>query len=537
MTKLHSELLRNIPPELASAKLWLQYENVPDAKHPDRKPRKRPICKYAAPEDKAANCRTLEDILTKREPKAGVQYVVQKDSGFVFIDLDGVRNPDTGDIDAWANALIEQMDSYTEISASGKGFHIVCRGSLSEDFHRDKNPIEIYSGNIENKLLAMTGDVYGLTYAVADRQQELTALLARTKGGVSPTMTAAAPLNAPIDWRKDFHTVDELADGDITWLVEKVLPEGVGFIGALSGAGKTWLALSLARALATGTKFLGNYNVPVAVPVLYLCPEMSEKAFKRRLRLFHMPNGDMFRCRTISDGIPLPLEDPRLVTAIQELKPVVFLDTAMRFSLADDENDAAQHARGMANAIFSLLHLGARAVVCLHHRSKKAGEQTEMTLENALRGTGDIGAICDMTFGVQTDRGTGGQYAKESKKLVRLAVKCCKQRDAEELDEFRVQLFPFIEKLGDFAVLEGTPEQSEQETHAAKVSKMREAIKTNRDATYSQLEELTGTAKSQIKGIAAEAGWKQISGVWQPTEEKAKEQPSLEDMKAEGLPV
>ncbi len=99
-----------------------------------------------------------------------------------------------------------------------------------------------------------------------------------------------------------------------------------------------------------------------------------------------------------------------------------------------------------------------------------------MTLENALRGSGDIGAICDATWCLQLDKGDGGQYAKDSKKAVRFVAKCCKMCDAQELNEFRVQLFPHIETIGDFGVLDGTPETIESEQRLGKVKKLDDAV-------------------------------------------------------------
>jgi hypothetical protein len=335
------------------------------------------------------------------------------------------------------------------------------------------------------------------------------------------------------DWRSVFHTGDELPDGDLVWIVEQILPEGIGFIGAHSGAGKTWLALSFARAISTGTPFLGIYKVPVAIPVLYLCPEMSARGLKRRMKLFHIPmNSDAFRCQTISDGVPLPLDAPALITAIKELKPIVFLDTAMRFSHAEDENDAAQNARGIANAIFSLIHLGARSVVCLHHRAKAAKEAVEMTLENTLRGTGDIGAICDVVIGIRTDRGSSPDYAKESKKLIRLEFKCVKLRDAIEPDEFRIQGFPSIENTGDFEVLTAAPDAIAHDDRQSEVTKMRNAIEVNRKATFRQLQDSTDIGLKRIKQVAAAAGYTQKDGVWQSTQ-----QPTLEERITSGEPI
>ena len=188
-------------------------------------------------------------------------------------------------------------------------------------------------------------------------------------------------------------------------------------------------ALSMARALTTGRKFLGVWDVLDRCNVLYLCPEMQERAFKKRCRGFGI-GGESFRCQTISDGEALDLASPVLRAAIRELHPVVFLDTSIRFSRSEDENSSSEN-QGLARAIFSLIHFGAKAVVCLHHRSKESASAQEMTLENTLRGTGDSGAIADAVYGLQYDQLRGGNapYLKESRKLVRLQVRCVKARD------------------------------------------------------------------------------------------------------------
>lgn len=312
---------------------------------------------------------------------------------------------------------------------------------------------------------------------------------------------ADAKLYPPL-WKERFHVVDELPDGDITFLIEEVLPEGVVFIGALSGAGKTWFCLAMARALTTGKKFLGNWTVPEPVDVLYLCPEMSAKTFKKGCKRFGI--SDRFHCQTIADGVPLELSDPLLAAAIHDLKPVVFLDTAIRFANVEDENSASQNAQGLAKAVFRLLHLGARAVVCLHHRAKETAKSEELTLENTLRGTGDLGAMCDAVWGLQYDRPTGdAQHAKESRRLVRLSVSCVKARDFVPPEDFRIQLEPFIDQIGDMAVLtddSNTASQSESERLDA-------AIAANQAASIRQLEKETGVGRNRIPKLAATLGW------------------------------
>jgi primase-polymerase (primpol)-like protein len=174
---INSEILANIPECLRTPPLWVRFDLKRDPKKPDRKPSPRPVMKWADPEDRKANLRSLDYLIENARPCAGFQRFIDKDEGFVFIDLDGVRNPDTGELKTWAVEVIETLNSYTEVSKSGKGIHIVCRGTLDEDCSRP--PIEIYSGNAK-KLMAMTGELYDLLkMTIENRQAEVEQLLYR----------------------------------------------------------------------------------------------------------------------------------------------------------------------------------------------------------------------------------------------------------------------------------------------------------------------------------------------------------------------
>jgi hypothetical protein len=316
------------------------------------------------------------------------------------------------------------------------------------------------------------------------------------------------------NWQQAFHTVEELPEGDIDFLIDQIMPEGINFLGALSGVGKTWFALSMSRALATGKKFLGIWDVAEQANVLYLCPEMNAKAFRRRCERLELTNCARFRCQTISDGAPIDLSNPILAQAIGELRPVVFLDTAIRFSTAEDENAAGQNARGLARGVFNLVHLGARAVNCLHHRSKETASVDEMTLENVLRGTGDFGAMCDTVFGLQYDRGDGTKkYDQESRKLVRLAVRCVKARDFKPVLDFRVQLAGFLNEIHDLGVL--APQDFEA-LDRAEAERVAAVIEADPEISQTKAAEKCEMGRRHFNTVAARVGygWDESTGKW-----------------------
>jgi len=95
----------------------------------------------------------------------------QLGDSYTGIDLDDCRDARSGDIEPWAREIIRQLDSYTEISPSGTGIHILAKGTLPPRGRR-KGPVEIYSGG---RYLTMTGEhLDGTPGTVEERQTELT---------------------------------------------------------------------------------------------------------------------------------------------------------------------------------------------------------------------------------------------------------------------------------------------------------------------------------------------------------------------------
>jgi len=89
----------------------------------------------------------------------GVGFVVHDDDMFVGIDLDDCRDPTTGEIDPWAFEIVEAVDSYTEVSPSGRGARMFVLAVLPEDGNRGdvdgaEGPLEMYE---TRRYLTVTG--------------------------------------------------------------------------------------------------------------------------------------------------------------------------------------------------------------------------------------------------------------------------------------------------------------------------------------------------------------------------------------------
>ena len=197
-----------------------------------------------------------------------------------------------------------------------------------------------------------------------------------------------------------FHSLEEARNAPpVTFLIDGFLQrEGVTAIAAPVRERKTLIAMNIAHALVTGEKLFGHFEV-VNKPkrVIYLCPEASLGPFTDRLAKIGLVEevGNRFFYRTLSADGHLELNDEHFQQALRGA--VVFLDTAIRF-LKGDEN-SSQDVRNFADSIFKLLKNGAEAVVLLHHSPKNSGDK--MTLENAMRGSGDMGAFLASCWGTK----------------------------------------------------------------------------------------------------------------------------------------
>jgi len=84
---------------------------------------------------------------------------------FVGIDLDDCRDGVTGAIKPEAEAIVHKLDSYTEISPSGEGLHILVRGYLPETVQA--KPVEMYG---RRHYFTYTGDQLSGTPSTVNRR-------------------------------------------------------------------------------------------------------------------------------------------------------------------------------------------------------------------------------------------------------------------------------------------------------------------------------------------------------------------------------
>src|ERR1017187_4379632 len=76
---------------------------------------------------------SLDDVLEHIRHftcRHGLAFSFQREFGLTYIDLDDCRNPESGELTEFASSIVERLDSYSEISVSKRGLHIVVRGQV-----------------------------------------------------------------------------------------------------------------------------------------------------------------------------------------------------------------------------------------------------------------------------------------------------------------------------------------------------------------------------------------------------------------------
>lgn len=190
------------------------------------------------------------------------------------------------------------------------------------------------------------------------------------------------------------------------WLIESLWGCGaVGIIGGSPKSCKTWLALEMAVAVASGQPCLGRFAVPRPGPALVFAAEDAPQQVKRRIHSlararqtdFHTLDVRLIVENSLRLDCPQDLQRLRLTLASHRPKLLV-LDPYVRLQRVD-ENDVRQ-VSAILSALRELSRTFQAAVALVHHARKNASELPGQ----ALRGSGDFWAWGDSNLYIARKR-------------------------------------------------------------------------------------------------------------------------------------
>jgi predicted transcriptional regulator len=222
-----------------------------------------------------------------------------------------------------------------------------------------------------------------------------------------PGLAALASGETPSRAHRVRWTAKELLDAEfppINWVVPHLIAEGLAILAGRPKLGKSWLALQIAQAVATGGRIF-DWTVEQG-DVLYIALEDSDRRLQNRMRLQHWsptPNAIFYTAWK-------PLDAGGFDTLQEEMTSggirLVVIDTLSR-ALSGRRN---QNEVGEMTMVFSRLqHLaleGRAAILLVDHHSKPKGMAPD-PIDDLLGSTGK-GAAADIVMGLYRKRGERG---------------------------------------------------------------------------------------------------------------------------------
>lgn len=153
------------------------------------------------------------------------------ESPFVGIDLDHCLKD--GQASPEAQQIIDALNSYTEISPSSQGLHIIVKADIAGKGHRN-DIVEIYP---QGRFFTMTGNVFQGRGTIAERTEEVAALIQSIEAERAAKRGAAAP--PPVDISAQIVQAAE-APADVQEIIQRIRnsQQGAKF-AALFDAGDT----------------------------------------------------------------------------------------------------------------------------------------------------------------------------------------------------------------------------------------------------------------------------------------------------------
>ena len=186
------------------------------------------------------------------------------------------------------------------------------------------------------------------------------------------------------------------------WIIEDLIPQdGFVILSAAPASCKTWLMLEMAKKVAQGEKFLGQFETD-QTGVLIVDEESGERLLQERIRLLQTDeNLPIYYLSRTSRKMNDEYVKDILETCREKGIKLAMFDSLIRFHSAD-ENASSQ----MSQVLDCFKKLADKGITCLvlHHNKKKT-KMDDSSGGDLMRGSSDILASCDIHMVVKKGDG------------------------------------------------------------------------------------------------------------------------------------
>ncbi len=197
-----------IPAEIKRRRQWVTWKVEQRGGKPTKVPYAPRTGRRASSTD-SLTWGAFEDALEALDRFDGVGFVFSSGDPYTGVDLDGCVDQETGKVEAWAARIVDALDSYTELSPSGTGLHVIVRGKPPAGGKRGR--VEVYDSG---RYFTVTGSVYSGRTEVSPETR--TDVLARLHAEyVAAPRGSAEASNGTTGGEYATNSASELADGEV----------------------------------------------------------------------------------------------------------------------------------------------------------------------------------------------------------------------------------------------------------------------------------------------------------------------------------
>jgi hypothetical protein len=310
---------------------------------------------------------------------------------------------------------------------------------------------------------------------------QIRAVVPHVKPKERATSTAPLPTSARVQTR---FTASELLAREFPeprWAVPGLIADGLTLLAGAPKLGKSWFALNLAVAIASGGKALGGKEVTQG-SVLYLALEDIPRRLQSRLSAVlngdQAPDGLTFEveCAPIADGGADLIRD--WIAETRDARLVIVDVFARVRGRSDPRADRYSVDYAAAQPLKTIADRTGVAVLLVHHTRKAAADDWL----DMVSGSQGLAGSCDAVLMLTRARNT------------RQAVLRVTGRDIEEA-QYPLELDPHI---GTWTLLDGTVSEHEMSDERRKIVT---AVRASEGITPKQIAEATSLSHDVVKQL------------------------------------